>query len=116
MRRGDIHLAAFQTVDGSPAKDRPVLVVQADFYNQRIANVLVAGITSNLRQRNDPAHVLIDVATPEGQASGLRADSLVSCLNVGAVMQSKMKRKIGELSDDLMRQVDEALKAAMSIR
>ncbi len=31
MKRGDVYIAAFPTADGSSPKDRPVLVVQADF-------------------------------------------------------------------------------------
>jgi mRNA interferase MazF len=115
MRRGEVHLAAFPNSDGSPLKVRPVLVVQAEYYNQRISNVLVAVITSNLSRKNDPAHLLIDVSTPAGKQSGLKVDSLVSGLNVGVVSQKKLQRKIGELSDDLMKQVDECLRRAFSI-
>lgn len=115
MKRGEVHIAAFPNSDGSPLKVRPVLVVQADYYNQRISNVLVATITSNLSRKNDPAHLLIDVSTPEGKRSGLKVDSLVSGLNVGVVPQKKLQRKIGELSDDQMKQVDECLKTALGI-
>jgi mRNA-degrading endonuclease toxin of MazEF toxin-antitoxin module len=48
MKRGDVILAVFPHTSGTPAKRRPALVVQADFYNQRINNVLLAPITSNL--------------------------------------------------------------------
>jgi mRNA interferase MazF len=115
MKRGDIHLALAPTLDGSTPKTRPSLVVQADYCNSRIGKVLLAPITSNLSRANDPAHLLIDVSTPEGKASGLRQNSLVSCLNLVVLLQSDMHRKLGELSDDLMRRIDGCLKAALGI-
>ncbi|HMO84483.1 MAG TPA: type II toxin-antitoxin system PemK/MazF family toxin [Lacipirellulaceae bacterium] len=48
MTRGDVILCRFPHARGTPPKLRPALVVQSDYYNSRIANVLVAGITSNL--------------------------------------------------------------------
>jgi mRNA interferase MazF len=115
MNRGEIYLALAPTFDGSTPKTCPFLVVQADFYNQRIKKVLLAPITSNLARKNDPAHLLIEVSTPEGQTSGLRQDSLVSCLNLVVLLQSDVKKKLGVLSDDLMQQIDECLKAALGI-
>lgn len=78
MKRGEIHLALAPTVDGSTPKTRPFLVVQADYYNQRISKVLLAPITSNLSRQNDAAHVLIDVSVPEGNTKTIKAESLVS--------------------------------------
>jgi mRNA-degrading endonuclease toxin of MazEF toxin-antitoxin module len=40
--RGDVLIAVFPNADGSPAKLRPVLVVQADVYSTKIKNLLVA--------------------------------------------------------------------------
>jgi mRNA-degrading endonuclease toxin of MazEF toxin-antitoxin module len=83
MKRGDIVLAIFPHASGTPAKRRPALVVQADFYNRKISNVLLAPITSNLARRNDAAYHFIDISMPDGKLSGLTQNSLVSCLNVG---------------------------------
>ena len=65
MKRGDICTALVQFAGGSPPKARPMLVVQSNFYNQRIQKVIIAPITSNLARASDPAHLLIDVSTPE---------------------------------------------------
>jgi mRNA-degrading endonuclease toxin of MazEF toxin-antitoxin module len=77
MNRGEIYIGMFPHADKSPAKSRPVLVVQSDYYNQRIKNVLIATITSNLARASDAAHYLIDVSTPEGQRTGLGVTSVV---------------------------------------
>jgi mRNA-degrading endonuclease toxin of MazEF toxin-antitoxin module len=115
MNRGDVYLALAPTFDGSTPKFRPMLVVQADFYNQRISKVLLAPITSNLSRQHDPAHLLINVSTLDGQASGLSQDSLVSCLNLVVLPQSDVQKKIGVLSAALMLKVDACLKSALGI-
>jgi mRNA-degrading endonuclease toxin of MazEF toxin-antitoxin module len=115
MNRGDIVLARFPHTAGTPAKNRPVLVVQGDYYNQRISNVLLASVTSNLARKSDHAHYFIDVATPEGKKSGLKQDSLVSRLNLAVLPRSDLSRKIGELSARAMQDVEECLRAALGM-
>ena len=115
MKRGDIVIAALPHAANTPPKRRPALVVQADFYNQRINNVLLASVTSNLSRRNDSAHFFIDVGTAEGQVSGLKQDSLVSCLNIAVLPTSAIGPKIGELSPAAMQAIDRCLKAALGI-
>ncbi len=116
MKRGDVGLARFPHISGTPSKIRPVVIVQADFYNQRISNVLTAAITSNLSRRGDRAHFFVDVSTPEGVLSGLKQHSLVSYLNLAVTKASDIGQKIGELSGATMLQIDECLKAALGIR
>jgi len=98
-----------------PSKTRPALVVQSDFYNRRIANVVVAAITSNLTNQGDGAHWLIDVTTADGRPTGLRQNSLVSCNNLAVIPPNEFDRKIGELSDLAMQQVDVCLRVALGL-
>jgi mRNA-degrading endonuclease toxin of MazEF toxin-antitoxin module len=90
-------------------------VVQSDFYNARLTNLLVASITSNLRNAADPAHYLIDVATADGQQSGLTRNSLVSCINLAVIPQRDVDQAIGKLSAATMHKIDEALRAAIGL-
>ena len=113
--RGDVAIALFPHADGSPPKARPVLVVQADTYNAKIRNVIVAAITSNLRHASDPASLLIDVTTPEGAASGLVQDSVVSCINLATIEETLIARKIGQLPPAVMQKVNACLKAALDL-
>jgi mRNA interferase MazF len=115
MKRGDLVIAQFPHGAGTPAKTRPVLVVQADFYNQRISSVLVAAVTSNLARRGDPAHCLIDVAIPEGKLTGLSRTSLISCLNLAVMPKADLGQKISELSAHTMLKIDDCLKAALGM-
>jgi mRNA interferase MazF len=115
FRRGDVVIALFPNADGSPPKPRPVLVVQSDSYNARITNLIVAAITTNLRHAADPASLLIDVTTPDGKVSGLRQDSVVSCINLATIADTLAAKKIGQLPASLMQKVNDALKAALAL-
>ena len=116
MKRGDVILCRFPHASTAAAKIRPALVVQSDYYNDRIVNLLVAGITGNLANSADRAHSLIDISTPEGRQSGLERNSLVSCINLAVIPPRTVDRKIGELSESAMKRIDDCLKAALGIR
>lgn len=115
MKRGEVHIALAPTFDGSAPKTRPFLVVQADYYNQRISKVLLAPITSNLSRQHDRAHCLIDVSTADGKATGLHQDSLVSCLNLVVLPTSALKKQIGVVSSAILDNIDACLKAALGL-
>src|SRR5258707_13939110 len=85
MNRADVLLARFPHPSGGRGKKRPVVVVQADVYNQSLRTLLVAEVTKNLYMANDPACLFIDASTPEGQATGIVQDSVVSCLLMATI-------------------------------
>ena len=116
LNRGDVVVTRFPHASGFRGKKRPALVVQADVYNRAVAHLIVAEITSNLAPTNDPAFVLIDVSTPDGQATGLGQDSLVSGLFLATVFADQVDRVIGKLSVNLMQKVDACLKAALALQ
>lgn len=115
IQRGDVVLAWYPLASGRGGKRRPCLIVQNDADNQKIANTVVAQVTSTLHRRGDKSHLFIDVATADGQQSGLLHDSLVSCNNLATIEQQLIDRVIGSLSATLMQQVDGCLKAALSL-
>ena len=116
VHRGDVLIAFIPNADGSPAKVRPVLVVQSDIYNVRISNLIVAAITTNLKNARDPASLLIDVNTPDGAATGLRKNSVVSCINLATITSTFVVKRIGQLSNALMLKADDCLKAALELK
>lgn len=113
--RGDILIALFPNADGTPPKPRPVLVVQSDAYNTKIRNLIVAAVTTNLRHAADPASLLIDVSTQDGRATGLRQNSVVSCINLATLSDTLIARKIGQLSATLLSQVNGCLHVALEL-
>jgi len=116
VARGDIVLLDFPQGPGRPPKRRPALVVQSDRNNGRLTNSVFAMVTTNIRLATaEASQVLIDVLTPAGRQSGLLRTSAVKCENIYTLPQSLAVRTIGALPDDLMTQVDSALKASLGL-
>jgi len=114
IRRGDVVLADYShALVGTSL--RPVLVVQSDFYNQRLTNTVVVQITSTLKRASEPAHFSVDLSTPEGKRSGLLRDSVVSCYNLNTVNEQRIKRVIGRFSAEMMKQIDACLLIALGL-
>jgi mRNA interferase MazF len=114
VQRGDVVLADYShALTGSSV--RPVVVIQADEYNRRIANTVVAQITRTLKRGDDPAHLFIDVSTAEGKKTGLLHNSVVSCYNLNTLNEQRIKYVIGRLSGEMLRQIDQCLKAALGL-
>jgi mRNA interferase MazF len=72
-------------------------------------------ITSLTRRALEPTQLLIDLAPPEGRQSGLRLNSVVNCVNLFTVEQTKVVNTLGSLSPALMQQVDACLKVALDL-
>jgi mRNA interferase MazF len=115
IRRGDVVMAWFPFASGRGGKRRPCLIVQNDTDNQKLANTVIAQITSNLRRKGDKSHLFIELATPEGQQSGLLHDSLISCNNLATIEQSLINKVIGSLPSAAIQKINDCLKAGLDI-
>src|SRR5438477_5225199 len=103
MNRGDVILVRFPHLSGVRGKKRPAVVVQSDAYNQAVSTLVVAEVTKNLTMAGDPACLFIDGGTPEGQATGLIHNSVVSCLLLATVDADRVATVLGTLSPTMMR-------------
>jgi mRNA interferase MazF len=90
FRRGDVVLAFYPFASGAGGSRRPAVVVQSDSYNQRIRNTIIAQITTSLRRSNDPSHLLIEAATSDGRHAGLLHDSVISCINLATIEDTRI--------------------------
>ncbi len=115
ISRGDVVILNAPFVTGAGSKLRPMLVVQNDRNNGRMANTILATITTNKSRSNEPTQVLIDPRTQEGKSSGLLAPSVVSCENIITVRQAHIVRKIGRLTSQQMQLVNDALKSSLEL-
>jgi mRNA interferase MazF len=113
--RGDVVIVDFPFTDQPSKKRRPAVVVQADVYNQAIAKTIIVMVTGNLHRRNDPAHLFVDPSVPDGASSGLRAASLVSCINLFTIDQDDIVKTLGHLSDLLQQKMNACMKAALEL-
>jgi mRNA-degrading endonuclease toxin of MazEF toxin-antitoxin module len=115
LNRGDVVMARFPHAGGTRGKKRPVVVVQADAYNTKVRHAIVAEVTTNLAAANDPACLLVDVSTPEGKASGLAQNSVVGCLFLATIAESRISAPIGRLSSSMLQRLDQCLKTALGL-
>jgi len=115
VRRGDVVLVDYPYSDRTGSKVRPCVVVQSDVNNQRLDDTIVVTVSSRTQQANEPAQLVIDLATPAGQQSGLLFTSTIQCSNILTVDCDFILRKIGTLPADVMVQLNDCLKAALGI-
>ncbi len=115
MNRGDLILVRFPHPSGVRGKKRPAVIVQADAYAGTVSTLAVAEVTKNRTMAGDPAGWFIDVSTPEGQATGLLHNSVVSCLLLATVDADRVAQVLGVLSPTRKQKLDGCLKAALGL-
>lgn len=84
-------------------KRRPVLVISRDDVIAVLANIIVAPITSTIRN--------IPTCIPVGPDEGIDRDSVATFDNLAAVPKSVLTRRLGKLGADGRRLICEALAA-----
>lgn len=84
-------------------KRRPVLIISRDEVIPVLNNVVVAPITSTIRD--------IPTCIPVGPTEGIDHDSVATFDNLAAVPKSVLTRRLGELGADGRRRICEALDA-----
>lgn len=111
MERGEIWWADLGEPRGSaPAFRRPVLVASSDAYNSsRIATVVCAVITSNLRLADAPGNVLL------ADGSGLDRPSVVNCSQVVTLDKGELTERVGRVPADVLRLVDAGLRRVLAL-
>jgi len=111
-RRAEIWWAELPTPRASePGFRRPVLVVQADAFNRsRIATVMVAAISANLRLADAPGNVRLTK-----RQSKLSRDSVVNVSQVMTLDCSFLSAKVGRLAAAKMEEVDAGLRLALAL-
>jgi mRNA interferase MazF len=115
MNRGDVVLVRFPHPTGLRGKKRPAVVVQSDAYAGVVGTLVVAEVTKNLTMAGDPACLFIDVGTPEGKATGLVRNSVVSCLVLVTVYADTVAQVLGSLPAALKQRLNDCLKVALGL-
>lgn len=111
VKRGDLFYADLSPVVGSEQGGvRPVLVVQNDIGNKYSPTVIVAAITSQINKAKLPTHVEISASE-----YGLPKDSVILLEQIRTIDKRRLKEKIGYLSAETMKKVDEALEISFGL-
>ena len=109
--RGDLFYYDFGDNSGSvQSGERPVLVVQADDYNQNAPTIIVAAVTSLIKKRYLPSHIIL------GEEFGLKKPSMVLLEQIRTVNREDLREYIGTVDDDkLFRQINATLKKTFGL-
>ena len=113
VRRGDIILVPFPNSDLRTVKIRPALIVQSDYIDSDLSQVLFVMVSSNLRRIGRKTRCLIEIDTGTHISSGLLVDSVVMTDNIATVLRTRIIRIIGSL--DSMTKVDDALRHSLNL-
>lgn len=112
VNKGDVVMVDVPYLDATKTVRRPALVV-CD--TTQLLDVIIAGITSQIRSPLPPTHYVIDRSHPDWTASGLRLDSAIRCDRLFTVHHADIHRTIGQLSPATMKQIDVCLKVTFGI-
>ena len=111
VTRGEIWLADLDPTQGSEqAGFRPVLVMQNDAINRSTTTVLSIPLTGNLRRATLPT--CVPVAKGEG---GLTSDSVVLCHQTRVLDKTRLKTRLGSLSEATLLAVEARLLFTLGI-
>jgi mRNA interferase MazF len=105
IRRGEVFLVNFDPTVGAEAKKtRPALVVSNDINNAHSPIVSISPITSNVTKVYS-----FEVEIPPG-VGGLKTRSKVMVNQTRAVDKIRLIKKLGHLPEQIMEDVNRALK------
>jgi mRNA interferase MazF len=104
-------LVRFPDSSGDSAKFRPALVVQATHLETDLDQVILAMISSTLRQ--GPARVPVAANSSPAKQMGLRLESVIYCDVVQTIETRHINRVVG--SCPLMAEVNDALRVSLDL-
>jgi mRNA interferase MazF len=111
-RRGIICWADLgETRGSSPAKRRPVLVIQSDAFNaSRLNTTIAAVITSNTALAAMPGNVFLPAAV-----SGLPRDSVVNVTALVTLNKTDLEAPGGHVPESIMDEVNRGLRRVLGL-
>ena len=108
--RGELWWADLGMPAGSaPGYRRPVLIVSSDRFNRsRLATVVVAAVTSNLRLGDAPGNVVVHEAA-------LARPSVVNVSQLLSIDRRLLEERIAMVARALLQQVDSGLRLSLGL-
>ena len=112
MVRGEIWWANLPDPDGStPAKRRPVLIIQSNEFNRsKINTIICAAITSNTELASLPGNLLLEKAV-----SGLDKTSVVNFSQIATVDKCDLTNHVAMLPKPILYKVNNCLRTILEI-
>ena len=111
IKRGELYFADLSPVVGSEQGGiRPVLVIQNDIGNKFSPTIIAAAITSKINKAKLPTHIELPASE-----YGLEMDSVILLEQIRTLDKTRLKQKIGELSEYKMNQVNRAVMLSLGV-
>lgn len=115
MQRGEIRYVDFEPARNSEAsKRRPAVIVSNDHAN-RIAEHLGRGVVTVIPITSNTARVFPFQVLLTAEDTGLPRDSKAQTEQVRSVSTERVGERLGKLTIDLMRRVDDALRLHLDL-
>lgn len=109
LRRGEIWLVNWNPARGSEqAGKRPALVIQNDIGNEKASTTIVAAISSSVKLY--PMNVRINP-----HESGLEKSSIVKAGQILTIDKNRLEKRIGCLTPEKMKEVDNAIRLSLDL-
>ena len=107
--RGDIFYADLSPSQGSEQGGlRPVIILQNNVGNKHAPTTIVAPITSRLGKKSLPTHITFN-------GCGLPKDSVILMEQIRTIDKSRLKQKMGCLTNEKWEVVNEAIKISLGL-
>ena len=107
MKRGDVYWVELDPTRGAEiAKTRPCVILSASEINQHRKTVVVVPLTNTATPPTAP----LLIATPSAGAT-----SKARIEHIRAVDKSRLQRKVGALSDQDLRLIEDALRSVLRL-
>ena len=91
-------------------KIRPAEVVQANEWNNILPTTIIVPFTSRV-----PGYISLGTVSIKGGEFGLGKDSSLLFSQMRSIDKSRLKKKIGKVSDEKMKSVDKALSLTLGL-
>lgn len=109
-RRGDVVLVLFPFADLSSRKQRPAVVVSGKLYHNTEPDIIIAAVTSRIRQPAAPT----DYVLQDWEQAGLLSSSLVKA-SLATIEPQLVRYRIGRLTDADLAEIDHRLALALEL-
>lgn len=112
VKQGDVWWAELDEPRGSePGFNRPVLVVQSDYYNRsNLKTVIVLTLTSNLRLAGMPGNALLSK-----KSTGLPKRSVANVTQLVTINKSQLDKRVKRLAKSEMAAIEAGIRLVLSL-
>lgn len=111
IKRGQIYYCDLSPVKGSEQGGyRPVLIIQNDIGNKYSPTVIAAVITTRKTKANLPTHIWLNAEC------GLPKESMVECEQVRTIDKTRLKELMGQVSQEVMSEIDKGIKISFALK